>query len=55
MYSVSKSATSARNAAVEMRSLVGSTVPVVTAKAVAEETSMWSRAVDSVFIMVFGS
>jgi D-alanyl-D-alanine carboxypeptidase (penicillin-binding protein 5/6) len=30
-------------------------VPVVTAKAVAEETSMWSRAVDSVFIMVFGS
>jgi hypothetical protein len=33
MYSVSKSATSARNAAVEMRSLVGSTVPLVTAKA----------------------
>ena len=30
-------------------------VPVVTASAIAEEPSMWSRAVDSVFIMVFGS
>ena len=30
-------------------------VPVVTAGAIAEEPSMWSRAVDSVFIMVFGS
>ena len=30
-------------------------VPVVTANAVPAETSMWSRAVDSVFIMVFGS
>lgn len=33
MYSVRKSPTSARNAAVEMRSLVGDTVPLVTAKA----------------------
>ena len=30
-------------------------VPVVTGGAVAAEPSMWSRAVDSVFIMVFGS
>jgi D-alanyl-D-alanine carboxypeptidase (penicillin-binding protein 5/6) len=30
-------------------------VPVVTAGAITEEPSMWSRAVDSVFIMVFGS
>ena len=30
-------------------------VPVVTASAVPEDASMWSRAVDSVFIMVFGS
>ena len=30
-------------------------VPVVAAGAIAEEPSMWSRAVDSVFIMVFGS
>ena len=30
-------------------------VPVVTGNAVPAETSMWSRAVDSVFIMVFGS
>ena len=30
-------------------------VPVVTAGAIMEEPSMWSRAVDSVFIMVFGS
>lgn len=30
-------------------------VPVVTAGAISEEASMWSRAVDSVFIMVFGS
>ena len=30
-------------------------VPVVTADAIPEEPSMWSRAVDSVFIMVFGS
>lgn len=30
-------------------------VPVVTANAVAAEPSMWSRAVDSVFLMVFGS
>lgn len=30
-------------------------VPVVTANPVPEEPSMWSRAVDSVFIMVFGS
>jgi D-alanyl-D-alanine carboxypeptidase (penicillin-binding protein 5/6) len=30
-------------------------VPVVTGGAVPAETSMWSRAVDSVFIMVFGS
>jgi D-alanyl-D-alanine carboxypeptidase (penicillin-binding protein 5/6) len=30
-------------------------VPVVTASAVEEEPSMWSRAVDSVFIMLFGS
>jgi D-alanyl-D-alanine carboxypeptidase (penicillin-binding protein 5/6) len=30
-------------------------VPVVTAGSIAEEPSMWSRAVDSVFIMVFGS
>jgi len=30
-------------------------VPVVTASAIMEEPSMWSRAVDSVFIMVFGS
>jgi D-alanyl-D-alanine carboxypeptidase (penicillin-binding protein 5/6) len=30
-------------------------VPVVTAGAITEEPSMWSRAVDSVFMMVFGS
>lgn len=30
-------------------------VPVVTADAVAAENSMWSRALDSVFIMIFGS
>lgn len=30
-------------------------VPVVTGAAVAEEPSMWSRAMDSVFIMIFGS
>jgi D-alanyl-D-alanine carboxypeptidase (penicillin-binding protein 5/6) len=30
-------------------------VPVVTANEVPAEQSMWSRAVDSVFIMVFGS
>lgn len=30
-------------------------VPVVTAEAVAAEPSMWSRALDSVFIMIFGS
>ena len=30
-------------------------VPVVTANLVPAENSMWSRAVDSVFIMVFGS
>lgn len=30
-------------------------VPVATASAVAEETSMWSRAVDSLAIMIFGS
>lgn len=30
-------------------------VPVATASAVAEETSMWSRAVDSLVIMIFGS
>lgn len=30
-------------------------VPVVTASAILAEPSMWSRAVDSVFIMVFGS
>ena len=30
-------------------------VPVVTAQAVAAENSMWSRALDSVFIMIFGS
>ena len=30
-------------------------VPVVTADAVSAETSMWSRALDSVFIMIFGS
>jgi D-alanyl-D-alanine carboxypeptidase (penicillin-binding protein 5/6) len=30
-------------------------VPVATANAVAEESSMWSRAVDSLFIMIFGS
>ena len=30
-------------------------VPVVTASDVPAETSMWSRAFDSVFIMVFGS
>lgn len=30
-------------------------VPVVTAGAISEEPSMWSRAVDSVIIMVFGS
>jgi len=30
-------------------------VPVATASAVAEETSMWSRAADSLVIMIFGS
>ncbi len=30
-------------------------VPVVTAAAVAEDSSMWSRAIDSLFIMAFGS
>jgi len=30
-------------------------VPVVTAAAVEQDTSMWSRAIDSVFIMIFGS
>jgi D-alanyl-D-alanine carboxypeptidase (penicillin-binding protein 5/6) len=30
-------------------------VPVVTAAAVKAEPSMWSRAMDSVFIMIFGS
>jgi D-alanyl-D-alanine carboxypeptidase (penicillin-binding protein 5/6) len=30
-------------------------VPVATASAVPEQTSMWSRAVDSLFIMIFGS
>lgn len=30
-------------------------VPVMTAEAVGEEMSMWSRAVDSLFIMLFGS
>ena len=30
-------------------------VPVVTASAVAEDSSMWSRAIDSLFIMAFGS
>ena len=30
-------------------------VPVVTANAVPPEPSMWSRAVDSVFLMIFGS
>lgn len=30
-------------------------VPVVTAEAVEAEPSMWSRAIDSVFIMIFGS
>ena len=30
-------------------------VTVVTAAAVEQDTSMWSRAIDSVFIMIFGS
>jgi hypothetical protein len=30
-------------------------VPVVTSAAVEAEPSMWSRALDSVFIMIFGS
>ena len=30
-------------------------VPVVTAQAIPTENSMWSRALDSVFIMIFGS
>ena len=30
-------------------------VPVVTGEAVEEDTSMWSRAMDSVYIMIFGS